>query len=123
MIYKNKKDRKVERKMILQINKCNKRIYQEAECITLNEIDLSETSGYSKNDLIEILNLEVNPENRTYFDMDDVLSDDEKLKKEKMIKVAVLSDGEVSNNNRTLIFSGNTTLYLLNNSGKTIQRF
>ena len=109
--------------MILQINKGNKRIYQEAECITLNEIDLSETSGYSKNDLIEILNLEVNPENRTYFDMDDVLSDDEKLKKEKMIKVAVLSDGEVSNNNRTLIFSGNATLYLLNNSGKTIQRF
>ena len=108
--------------MILQINKGNKRIYQEAECITLSEIDLFETSGYSKNDLIETLNLEVNPENKTYFDMDGVLSD-EKLKNEKMVKVAVLSDGEVSNNNRTLIFSGNTTIYLLNNSGKTIQRF
>ena len=119
----NKKDRKAGRKMILQINKGNKRIYQEAECITLSEIDLFETSGYSKNDLIETLNLEVNPENKTYFDMDDVLSDDEKMKKEKKVKVVVLSDGEVSNNNRTLIFSGNTTLYLLNNSGKTIQRF
>ena len=119
----NKKDRKVGRKMILQINKGNKRIYQEAECIALDEIYLSEEPKISKKELIETLNLEVNPENKTYFDMDEVLSDDEKLKKEKMLKVAVLSDGEVSNNNRTLIFSGNTTIYLLNNSGKTIQRF
>ena len=119
----NKKDRKAGRKMILQINKGNKRIYQEAECIALDEIYLSEELKISKKELIETLNLEVNPENKTYFDMDEVLSDDEKLKKEKMLKVAVLSDGEVSNNNRTLIFSGNTTLYLLNNSGKTIQRF
>ena len=119
----NKKDRKAGRKMILQINKGNKRIYQEAECIALDEIYLSEEPKISKKELIETLNLEVNPENKTYFDMDEVLSDDEKLKKEKMLKVAVLSDGEVSNNNRTLIFSGNTTLYLLNNSGKTIQRF
>ena len=108
--------------MILQINKGNKRIYQESECISLNEIYLSETPKISKKELIETLNLEFNPENKTYFDMDDVLSD-EKLKNEKMIKVVVLSDGEVSNNNKTLIFSGNTTLYLLNNSGKTIQRF
>ena len=108
--------------MILQINKGNKRIYQEAECISLNEIYLSEAPKISKKELIETLNLEVNPENKTYFDVDDVLSD-EKLKNEKMIKVAVLSDGEVSNNNRTLIFSGNTTIYLLNNSGKTIQKF
>ena len=108
--------------MILQINKDNKRIYQEAECIALNEIYLSETPKISKKELVETLNLEIHPENRTYFDMDDVLSDDEKLKNEKMLKVAVLSDGEVSNN-RTLIFSGNTTLYLLNNSGKTIQKF
>ena len=119
----NKKDRKAGRKMILQINKGNKRIYQEAECIALDEIYLSEEPKISKKELIETLNLEVNPENKTYFDMDEVLSDDEKLKKEKMLKVAVLSDGEVSNNNRTLIFSGNTTIYLLNNSGKTIQRF
>ena len=109
--------------MILQINKGNKRIYQEAECISLNEIYLSEAPKISKKELIETLDLEMNPENKTYFDMDEVLSDDEKLKKEKMLKVAVLSDGEVSNNNRTLIFSGNTTIYLLNNSGKTIQRF
>ena len=108
--------------MILQFNKGNKRIYQESECISLNEIYLSETPKISKKELIETLNLEFNPENKTYFDMDDVLSD-EKLKNEKMIKVVVLSDGEVSNNNKTLIFSGNTTLYLLNNSGKTIQRF
>lgn len=108
--------------MILQINRGNKRIYQEAECISLDEINLSETTGLSKNDLIETLNLEVNPENKRYFDMDDILSD-EKLKNEKTIKVVVMSDGEVSNNNKTLIFSGNTTIYILNNSGKTIQRF
>ena len=109
--------------MILQFNNANNRIYQEAECISLTEIYLSEAPKISKKELIETLDLELNPENKTYFDMDEVLSDDEKLKKEKMLKVAVLSDGEVSNNNRTLIFSGNTTIYLLNNSGKTIQRF
>ena len=108
--------------MILQINKGGKRIYQESECIALDQIDLSETSERSKKGLIEVLDLRINPENRTYFDMDGVM-DDEKLKEEKLIKVVVLSDGEVSNNNRALMFSRNTTLYILNDKGKTIQKF
>ena len=42
--------------------------------------------------------------------MDGIASDGERLNAEKMIKVAVLSDGEISHNNKTLIFSGNTTI-------------
>jgi hypothetical protein len=109
--------------MILQINKGNKRIYQEAESISLSKVDLSEIPKISKDDLLEVLNLEVNPENKMYFDMDGIASDGERLNAEKMIKVAVLSDGEISHNNKTLIFSGNTTIYLLNSNGKTIQKF
>lgn len=55
--------------------------------------------------------------------MDGVMSDEERLNAEKAVKVAVLLDGEISHNNKTLIFSGNTTIYLLNSNGKTIQRF
>ena len=109
--------------MILQINKGNKWIYQEAESISLSKVDLSEIPKISKDDLLEVLNLEVNPENKMYFDMDGIASDGERLNAEKMIKVAVLSDGEISHNNKTLIFSGNTTIYLLNSNGKTIQKF
>lgn len=109
--------------MILQINKGNKRIYQEAESISLSKVDLSEIPKISKDDLLEVLNLEVNPENKMYFDMDGIASDGERLNAEKMIKVAVLSDGEISHNNKTLIFSENTTIYLLNSNGKTIQKF
>ena len=86
-------------------------------------MDLSEIPKISKDDLLEVLNLEVNPENKMYFDMDGIASDGERLNAEKMIKVAVLSDGEISHNNKTLIFSGNTTIYLLNSNGKTIQKF
>lgn len=77
----------------------------------------------SKDDLLEVLNLEVNPENKMYFDMDGIVSDEERLNTEKMVKVAVLSDGEISHNNKTLIFAGNTAIYLLNSNGKTIQKF
>ena len=109
--------------MILQISKGNKKIYQEAESISLSKVDLSEMPKISKDDLLEVLNLEVNPENKMYFDMDGVMSDEERLNAEKAVKVAVLLDGEISHNNKTLIFSGNTTIYLLNSNGKTIQRF
>lgn len=77
----------------------------------------------SKDDLLEVLNLEVNPENKMYFDMDGIVSDEERLNTEKMVKVAVLSDGEISHNNKTLIFAGNTAIYFLNSNGKTIQKF
>lgn len=77
----------------------------------------------SKDDLLEVLNLEVNPENKMYFDMDGIVSDEERLNTEKMVKVAILSDGEISHNNKTLIFAGNTAIYLLNSNGKTIQKF
>ena len=71
--------------MILQINKGNKRIYQEAESISLSKVDLSEIPKISKDDLLEVLNLEVNPENKMYFDMDGIASDGERLNAEKMI--------------------------------------
>ena len=76
--------------MILQISKGNKKIYQEAESISLSKVDLSEMPKISKDDLLEVLNLEVNPENKMYFDMDGVMSDEERLNAEKAVKVAVL---------------------------------
>ena len=43
--------------MILQISKGNKKIYQEAESISLSKVDLSEMPKISKYDLLEVLNL------------------------------------------------------------------
>lgn len=107
--------------MILQCNYGNKEVYQEADSISIQMVDISEMKNKTKETILKLLYEQTNYNNCTFIDCDEIFQEDVP-KNTDIIKVAVLSDGIEQSNNKFLLFCENTTIYLLNNNGKTIRR-
>lgn len=107
--------------MILQCNYGNKEVYQEADSISVQVVDISEIKDKTKEAILKLLCEQTNYNDCTFIDYDEIFQEGA-LKNMDIIKIAVLSDGIEQSNNKFLLFSSNTTVYLLNNNGKTIRR-
>lgn len=108
--------------MILQYLKGVKEGYSETDFISFDEIDLSGIEKEASKILEEITNQYGSSSDVTFIDMDSLFKTG-KIKDTEKVKIATLSDAKEVNNNRVLLFSGETKLYLLNSNGKTIKKF
>lgn len=109
--------------MILQYESNNKTIYEESETIALANVY---ACGKRFEDIFSVI--DSIKENLNYSSEEGFTSctdglDDESIKSAKMVKVAILSDGKNKEKNRSLLFSEDTEIFLLNSNGKTLRRF
>ena len=116
-MYKNKKDRKAGRNMILQYSNGITECYEEAQSISIGEINVD--WGFTLRDVIYRINKKIKPvwgeqsfESRT----DNVI-----LKDSKKVKFAIINAER--SKEKVLLFNEYTTLYLLNDKGKTLKMF
>lgn len=108
--------------MILQYVLSGKECYCEADCVSLQVINLKEIKEKNLDSVLE-KSAEEFPFliGATIIDSDGILS--ENLKSESSIKIAVLSNGREKKDNTIWAFRENTPVFLLNNNGKTIKKF
>lgn len=107
--------------MILQCNYGNKEVYQEADSISVQSVDISEIKDKTKETVLKLLCEQTHYNDCTFIDCDGIFQED-MLRNTDKIKLAVLSDGVEQTNNKFLMFAMNTKVYLLNSNGKTIRR-
>ena len=107
--------------MILQYESGNGSCYLESDCIGLYEVDISEAEERTKENIVRILTMNVPVDDKVILDMSRVFDSGE-IQNCKKLKVAILSDTKIQDNNKFLLFGESTDIYLLNNSGKTIRK-
>lgn len=107
--------------MILQYMSGKGKCYLEADCIGLYEVDISEIEQRTRENILRILSMNIPVEDKVILDMSRVFDSGE-IESCKKLKIAILSDAKIQDNNKSLLFGENTEVYLLNNSGKTIRK-
>lgn len=106
--------------MILQYDINGRDCFQESDCASICEIDLSGLETKDKNSVIGYISRKANCFDMIFIDVNEIFGECE-LQDDK-VKLAILSDGKQRQNNSVLIFSQYSEVYLLNNSGKTIRK-
>lgn len=108
--------------MILQFQIRNGDYYLEADLIGTYEVDISDFKEKEPEKIL--LHIEDTIPvcvGASILDVDCIF-DNETLGKCNKLKIAVLSDAKEKKDNKVLMFSENSEVYILNNNGKTIKR-